>query len=176
MINLLPTGDKIINKKDYLSRLFIVAGILVFSIIAITFALSLPIFFSLFFEERDLSNQFNIIMQGDSSVEADKIYAELDILNKKFSLYEKNNEEIKHISILIEKIIALKTSGIRINYFKYEKDKNDKIIITGESKNRSDFVDFRKKLEDDESFGVVSSPLSNLLKENDIKFTMTIEL
>jgi len=176
MINLLPTEDKIINKKDYLIRLFSVVGILVFIIIAISFVLSLPIFLSLFFEERDISAQLDVLKLRDSSIEADNIYKDLDILNKRLSLYEKNNDEVRQVSILIERIISLKTSGIKINYFKYEKDKDGKLMITGKSDKRSDFVGFKKRLETDEMFSVVSSPLSNLLKENDIIFTMTIEL
>jgi len=176
MINLLPNEDKITNKKDYLSRLFMVSGILLFVVITIAFVLFLPVFLSLFFEEKDLSGQLKVIKQGDTSVEAEKIYADLDVLNTRLSLYEKNNNEVRQVSVLIEKIIALKTSGIRISYLKYEKDSNGKIVIIGKSDNRADFVDFKKKLEDDELFGAVSSPLSNLLKETDISFTMTIEL
>lgn len=176
MINLLPAEDKTINKKDYLSRLFVVVGILFFIIVTIAFVLFLPVFFSLFFEKKDLAIQLNVIKQGDSSVEAEKIYADLDVLNTKLFLYEKNNDEVRQVSTLMEKIISFKTDGISLSYFKYEKDKNGKIVIMGKSASRSEFVNFKKKLEDDKSFSAVSSPLSNLLKETDINFTITIEL
>lgn len=176
MINLLPTEDKVANKKDYLSRLFVVAGILIFIIVTISFVLFLPVFLSLFFEEKDLARQLDVLRQDDSSVEAEKIYAELGVLNARLALYEKNNNEVRQVSALIKKIISFKTDGIRISSFRYEKDKDGKIIIIGKSDSRSDFVDFKKKLEDDKSFSSVSSPLSNLLKETDISFTMTIEL
>jgi len=176
MINLLPIEDKIINKKDYLSRLILVIGFFIFAIIVIVFVLFLPVFFSLFFEEKDLSRQLDIIKAGSGSIETEKIYTDLNTLNDRLSFYEKNNEDVRQISTLFDRIISSKSSGVKIIYLKYEKSKGDTITIMGKSGNRSDFVDFKKRIEDDDFFSIVSSPLSNLLKETDINFTMTIGL
>ncbi len=176
MINLLPTENQVINKKKYLSRLFLTVGFLVFILSIISFVLFLPVFLSLFFEEKDLTQQLNVIKKADSSVESEKIYTDLDVLNTRLSIYDKNSEEVRQISSLVKGIISLKADGIIINYIKYDKDKSGKIIITGKSDSRSDFVDFKKRVEEDSSFSAVNSPLSSLLKETDISFTMTIEL
>ncbi len=175
MINLLPNENKIANKKDYLRRLFTVAGVFSFIIITVSLILFLPAFFSLFFEGRDLAAQLAVLKEGDASVGTKNVYSDLNDLNSKLSFYEKNKDEVV-ISVLIAKIVSLKTNGVKINYFKYEKDKNARIMINGKSANRSDLINFKKKLEDDESFSSISSPLSNLLKDTDINFNMTIEL
>lgn len=178
MINLLPNENKIANKKNYLTRLFVVIGAFSFIIIIISFILFLPVFFSLFFEGRDLASQLDFMKKSDVLAETESIHSDLKELNSKLSLYEKNKSEAVVLSALIEKIVYLKTGGIKINNFEYKKDKNKggSITIDGKSDSRSSLISFKKKMEDDGAFNNISSPLSNLLKDADITFNITIEL
>ncbi len=74
---------------------------------------------------------------------------------------------------IISKIKALKPEGVR--FFSYKIDlESGKIVLNGQSTNRQNLIDLKKKFEEAKDFSQVEIPLSYLEKEENINFEITL--
>src|SRR3989344_3561519 len=128
-MNLLPKENKILFKKYYLRRLFVVFSFLIFSAIVAGIIVLIPM----------------------------------------------------HLFILSHK----KNSGVKITSFSYEKgntskikDKvsidDDKISLYGKARKRDDLLLFENQLKKEWGDQKIVSPVSNLINEKDLDFSLTL--
>lgn len=182
MINLLPRENQAQNKSDYLQKLFLVAGSLLFVLILISAILLAPSYFSLLLEKRSFSE--DLISIGDEGFrkdlrDTDKVIGDL---NFQIDSYKRNKRKILSLTSLMAEVLKSVPDNVKILTIDYSREKTrkkeiiDKIFIEGESGNRQSFRQFEEKLKEVSQFKNVLSPVDNLLRENDIEFTLTIEL
>lgn len=172
-MNFLPEENKIAIKKEYLRRLFMVAGFFIFSSILISIILLLSTFLLLKGQKGNLERQLSLSQQRLAQSEAKDTANVVQELNKKISILENGQKNIREKSAIIKNIISRKTEKIAINEFIFDKDR---ISIQGFSDKRINMLDFINSLKQEKSFKKVESPISNLLKEKDIEFNISIEL
>lgn len=186
MINLLPLENRIIIKKEYLCRLFVIISVFISFAIVSAIILILPLFYFLNQIELSYSNQLGIYKEGLESVSVLDTSSSVSNLNKELTILEKqkNNREL---SSVIKKIVDYRNEGIILRVFSYskstykEKDSRDLKIkeilkINGHSDSRNNLIIFLDVIKNDPDFSGVQSPVSNLLKISDIDFSITIEL
>ena len=64
---------------------------------------------------------------------------------------------------------------VKITYFSYEKGEEDgKISLTGKAETRDDLVIFESRLKKELGDNKVVSPVSNLIKEKDLNFSLSL--
>ena len=176
MINLLPREDKVFIKKEYLSRLFVVIGIFFARAVFISVVFLAPTIFLLNGYKSDLSRQV-ILSSGQAEViDTQNIISEIKKLNSRISVL-KSSQEKSDLSFIIEKIIEMKTKGVKIiglNYEGMKSEEKGKISMSGIAQERQDLLDFIDLLKKEFSEEDVLSPVSNLLNEKNTSFSLTI--
>ncbi|MEK9183513.1 MAG: hypothetical protein AAB890_00375, partial [Patescibacteria group bacterium] len=89
----------------------------------------------------------------------------------------KSSQEKSDLSFIIEKIIEMKTKGVKIiglNYEGMKSEEKGKISMSGIAQERQDLLDFIDLLKKEFSEEDVLSPVSNLLNEKNTSFSLTI--
>lgn len=181
MINLLPKEYKISIKKDYLGRLAVVAGLMFVSVCFIGTVLLAPTLFLFLNNKKNINNQLssyskkisNLALSQEMEAEIKKINWQVDFIN--------NANNSAKPSFYLQDFMKLKPTGIKIEGINYSNQKNKdieekKIVVHGQAGKRDDFLNFLS--ETNKKYGPknVSSPVSNIISEKDINFTMTVSL
>ncbi len=177
MFNLLPESIKDVIRKEYRLRLFI---------IILSFIVAVQISFLVFLFPSWLISSYkenDFLVRSD---EANRAIVSLDIasttesirlLNEKTVLLDSLLEYPKVIP-LINTLISLKTSSIRFNSINYvsEGKNNASLSIEGISDRRDSLVSFSDSLRNDPIFKEVDLPISNLAKDRNIEFNITVKI
>lgn len=184
-MNLLPLENKIMIKKEYLRRVFVLFGTFFSLVVFSGILLILPTFYLLNNMKDDYEKQLSSYKERMDSVNSSGTFKIVSDLNKKINILKKEQVNLA-LNLVIEKIINYKNNNIIIKKIFYEKvlfkekDKKDvivkeKIKIDGFSLTRSDFLNFLNLIKEDKDFSNVNSPVSNLLKVNNVDFSITLE-
>ncbi|MEK7575485.1 MAG: hypothetical protein AAB491_00150 [Patescibacteria group bacterium] len=184
-MNLLPLENKIMIKKEYLRRVFVLFGTFFSLVVFSGILLILPTFYLLNNMKDDYEKQLSSYKERMDSVNSSGTFKIVSDLNKKINILKKEQVNLA-LNLVIEKIINYKNNNIIIKKISYEKvlfkekDKKDvivkeKIKIDGFSLTRSDFLNFLNLIKEDKDFSNVNSPVSNLLKVNNVDFSITLE-
>jgi hypothetical protein len=172
-MNFLPEEDKIKIKKEYLRRLFVVLG--TFSFFVISIGIILLLSYAIFLRDQKYNLERQLAISGErlsrGKIENTILLAEE--FNTKISLLDSGQKNIGEKSAFIKIILEEKTDKIKINDFFFDKGK---VLIQGLSENRQNLLSFIDSLRKKKDFKKVESPVSNLIKERDIEFKLTIEL
>lgn len=176
MINLLPIEDQLDIKKKHEQRLsFVIAFFILVLMVTASILLS-PIFFLLFTQEKLATSQLETVNERLAIQEAGDIYAELEKLNFEISLFEENQIKIVAPSLFFKLILENKPIGVKLQSLKYENNGQKTVVLRGISDTRANFLIFKNNLEQQRQAKKVISPVSNLLKNNDVNFVINIEL
>lgn len=203
MINLLPREEKNRNRQEYRIRFFTVlansASVIVL-VALIPLALGNLLVGKKISEAKAGKSIFLVTSVGKEGVDQQKIIADMNrkiaILSSSKTQAEYKNE-ISGIFDLIFKKISLVSSGfsspvIRLTGISYDivelKKKNNvkssvikkefqhKISLSGVANTRADFVAFVESLENDAIFSEIDAPISGLVSEKDIIFSISLLL
>ncbi len=172
-MNFLPEEDKGKIKKEYLRRLFVIIGIFSFFAISIGIILLLSPYLFLKDQEHNLERQLAISEERLLRGKIENTISLVEELNTKISLLDSGQKNIGEKSAVIKLILEEKTNKIKILYFYFDKEK---VLIQGLSESRQNLLSFIDSLKKKKGFKKVESPVSNLVKERDIEFKLTIEL
>lgn len=172
MMNFLLEEDKKIIRKEYWRRLLGLAGIFSFSAILIGTILLFSVFLLLKSEKANFTRQVVISEERLRRSQAENIVPLVRDLNSKIVFLEEGWKNIEEKSTVISGILEEKPEGVKINNLFFDKKK---ITIQGFSNTRQGLfllVDNLKK----KGFKKVESPISNIIKEKDIEFSINIDL
>lgn len=172
MINLLPIENKISIKKEYLRRLIAVAGLLSLAIIIIAAFLLVFLLFLIKKEGNDYGSYLSLEQKHSTFLDEAQVTSFVLDANAKAAAFEENSKKSIKTSEAVKKIIEAKTEGISINYFSFNKNK---VSFGGAAETRNDLILFVDNLKKDPAFRNIDSPLSNFLKESDVRFSITAE-
>lgn len=178
MINLLPAEDKGLIKKEYLRRYSVVSGIFIFALICISIVLLSPSYFLLISQKKSLETHLAVLQEGLTREEAEKIESSSRDLNVKLTFLASQEKEKRQISGLMKQIINAKSLAIKLTGFSYEKKakEGNHFFLEGSASTRTSFLAFIKNLAEIKDVANVISPPSNLLREEDFSFRLTLEL
>ncbi|MBI2610229.1 hypothetical protein HYW53_03630 [Candidatus Giovannonibacteria bacterium] len=179
MINLLPQEDIKKLKRERFARFLMALEFLIAIAIFISTVLILPVYFSLLIEKTGLERGLEFAETSPELKEVGLIEKTLKEFNSKLSNFEEREREIRPVASNLKKILEKQNSGIAIESLNYErKAANSKeiIFVEGVAQRRDDFLVFLKNLESVDAFKKVESPVSNLLKDSNAPFSLTLEL
>lgn len=178
MINLLPNEDKKSVRQETTRRFFIVALSITSLFVMAGILLVLPIYFSLRVERESLGKLEELSKQSDKIEEIARIDKELNKLNLEANLLESASVK-KSAGETLEKIIAMKPKSVTIDGFLFKRPVNSapgELTLSGHAGTRENLVSFKESLEKSGLAENVDSPLSNILKKNDIEFKLVLKL
>ncbi|MEK7558510.1 MAG: hypothetical protein AAB507_01645 [Patescibacteria group bacterium] len=176
MINLLPDGYKGQIEKEYRGRLLIVALIFIFLTEIVSIMLLLP---SYFISETKYYSALNRTLKDISANGADSLKTSDAIkkINDKIALLKISGGDKAQVGALINSIVAQKYSAIAIKSINYEmRGSTAKIDVLGVAKSRESLLGFVDRLKKEKYFAEVYSPVSNLVKDRNIDFSIQIAI
>ncbi len=172
-MNFLPEENKIIIKKEYFRRISIIIGFFFFFLILTSILFLFSLFLLLRGQQESFYRQLGFSEQRLARSEAKDIIPLIKDLNDKVFLLESSQKNAVEKSAIIKNILSRKPEKITISEFLFDKNK---ISIHGFSDTRDNMLGFINSLKEEKSFKKVEAPISTLLKEKNIEFSVSIEL
>jgi hypothetical protein len=173
MWNISPEDHKAAIRHEYFARFGIVLLSLCFGAIVFGCAFLLPsLVLSRSRENAALLQQKELrekISKGETENPATQLK---DLQEKLNALRSQSNVEI---SSVFPKVVAAKTPDIVITALVFSGSEATLKVI-GKAKTRNSLVDFSKKLRLEKSFSGIDVPVSDLVKDKDIEFTINIKI
>ncbi len=180
MINLLPEEEKILIKREYTRRLVVVNGIFLFILVCSAVILLLPSYLPLSSQKQSFESQLDAAKQGLSREKADETESSIRRLNDKLAFFSQQGEDTRQISVLIKQILSVKSPSVKLWTFTYQEGtqekKNEQISIQGIATTRNIFLAFAKTLEAVNGVSEVQFPPANLMKDENVEFSLTLKL
>lgn len=177
MFNLLPENLKDEIRKEYKLRRLTVILVFVLAVQASFLIFLFPTWLISVYKEKEIVSQSEQMAKflADSNVApATNV---IKSLNSKLNVINSALEYPAFVP-LMDTVIGQKTKSITLKQFSYtSKDSaSAELSIGGTSATRESLVAFVKSLEDTKAFKKVDLPISNLAKDKDIVFTITLTI
>ncbi len=180
MINLLPLAHKKETKKEYTRRFIVVFGLFFVAgaVIAMIFCLILFYRADAYFKETE--KVLELAKKVSSLNKMENLENRIDDLDRLLTTYKDGISRRNSPSFEISLILSVLPKGIALNSFAFDGEINDKtdrsVRLTGIADTREIFLSFVEALRKISSFAEVESPVSNLLKEKVVGFSLNIKL
>jgi hypothetical protein len=187
MMNLLPEEQQKKLSHERIRRLFLVVGLSLSLILSFGVVLTLPTYFLLLSQRGALAFQLDAIGEDPALKEIDEIEKNINDFNNKLVSFERNEKSVRSASFLIKEVIKIRPATISFKNITYKRDLQpnseigsrtdlEQIVIQGEALRRDDLLNFVTKLEEVELFENINLPVSSLLKDSGVEFSLTINL
>lgn len=177
MFNLLPNNLKEKVRSEYHLRLFVVVFVSIL-LLQISFLIFLsPTWFVSLNKEKEIVLQSEKASTSLTDSKVGTINSQIKSINKKLEIINSTLEYPKAVPV-IDDILSRKTNSIKIEEFLYvtSDGKSAKITLKGMSDTRDSLVGFVKDLEESDILSEVDLPISNLTKDKNIDFSLSIKV
>ena len=175
MLNFLPQKNKKKIIIEYFTRLLI--ALLTFLLFAVVLLMFLFIPSAIFskYKNNTVKNQLSSINIADANKGQDQIDL-IKRVNAMVGILSNKKTENIPMTDMIQKVILLKNDNIKVLSISISEygTSSEKIIVNGVAKTRDDLTMFDKNLINNGSFYSVDLPVSNLIKNIDAQFTITL--
>lgn len=184
MINVLPIDDRREIKKEYFKRLATTSLVLFAVVFAMATIMLLPTMIFLSDHEKIHQREMEYVNAKLNASGISGIKPLVDDLNKKINMLSETSGFV-NTSRTISELLSLSVQGIKINSFSINIDGNKEVFsVAGQSATRRDLLNFVENLkkckarvaDDCIPFENVVSPVSNILKDKDISFSITADV
>ena len=135
--------------------------------------LFLPSYFSLSYEQEGIATEIAAAKESVSSKRVTEAEKSIKALNRDLAAIASYRQT--SLVAYMHKIAEDTPPGIVLTSLSFDK-KGARISIQGTAKRRDDLLDFVARLRAEPSFTSINSPITNLLKEVNAAFEITIEL
>lgn len=169
-LNLLPPEQK---KQIYLERInrWLVFYMASFCAILSGFFLVLLFIYALIsIESRTAQTSYRVAQTGSQGQDLSSYEKLAQNFNQELEKVRSIQKNHKNYSLLFEKLLPLVPLNIRFDSIQI--NANGKIMLTGFAYNREQIIEFKENLENSKDFSNVESPISNLVKQSNIDFSL----
>lgn len=173
MFTLLSTQHKKYMMRQYRLRLATVIALLASAALIFSIVLLIPSHVTLRAETNRLNIENEIQAKEIKMQNAKGLVQTLDEIKSMSSLVSIEETEI---FLALKLVLDAKSPDISItsiNYARGAKSKS-KLSLSGTASSRSDLIEFSRKLGGEKLFSSIDLPISNLAKETDVKFGLTV--
>ncbi|HRH22885.1 MAG TPA: hypothetical protein PLB51_02770 [Candidatus Paceibacterota bacterium] len=174
MFDFLPLDFKTKAQRLYRGRLillYVCAGCVLF---LVSFFLLLPSQMLALAKKKSLEGELSALKQSLSIKGNSTVESFVDTSKEKMSVVE-SAESVKLFSDSLAEFFSYYTSGISLNSMTFERGEKQNIIrMSGVAETRDALLDFSKSLKSNHRFESVDLPVSNLARNKDIDFSITV--
>lgn len=172
MINLIPPAAKKIMVREYWTRVLTVWVMLGGTACLIVTLLLLPTYLLLSIKTSVIKEQAAAATQKVASYDVSA--TELQTANRQAQILLKDTTTLSY-SGLVAEFETIAGEGVSINDFRFLQSSTlGTISLSGVATTREDLANFRDRLESDVRFAKVDLPISNLIKDRDLLFSMSL--
>jgi uncharacterized protein (UPF0210 family) len=177
MINLIPNKDKKHMRQDFYFRLTTI----VFMALALSMVVACIALFPAYLlssVKKDLASTQALDKKNEAMPRVDEdTNLAINDLNKKIALVERaEKNKFSVSSVIVDQILNSITEDIKITSIAYDESPDKALSVRGQAANREKLLVFRKALESNPFFQKVDLPISNFVKDSDIKFYLNITI
>ena len=174
MPNLLPEKNKKEIRNEFILRLLVVFFVFVFFAITI-FIISLVPSYNLSFVKKTITLEQVNSLKESAGIEEDILSASI-LKNENAKVAVLSAVDQNSASKIIEKILEKRPQGVKITDIFYEKNDAGEIdiVVKGNSSSRNILIGFVEQLELENRFEKVDFPVSNLVKDESMDFSINI--
>lgn len=169
--NLLPPEEKIHLAHAMRLRALLGVGGGFFVVFLIATVLLVPTILLLTFQKFELVRRVAIETENVKRVGIAEQARELTEANKFAEMVNQMEEKRRFVSPLIASVIQSIPSGLRLESLRFHVAAGE-LILAGFAPHRASFLQFIHALEKNPRIATVSSPVSNVIKEVDIVFSI----
>jgi len=173
-LNLLPPKEKEKLELDNLNQLifFLAIRIAIFLLIFTLLLITTYYCLSILLKEQKRLIEIN---KNDIKIQQlVKIEENIKNVNQQLGKIHLKQKELVVWTPILEELAKITHSGVYLSNFSYNLSIN-KINLSGWAESRDKLINFKNSLEESAFFVNLESPLSNLIKQNDINFSFTLE-
>lgn len=175
MFNLLPGSIKREIVSEYRIRRVVVILIFVILTQILTMISLFPSWVVSRTREQGVSLELEKTRKSDLSSDANGIKDKIKLINNEVNLLS-TSLEYPRLSPFIDYVLSKKTSSIKLNSFSYNDGNSWTLSIKGVSSSRESLVEFVDSLKSENIFKSVDLPVSNLAKNRNIDFSITLNI
>ena len=175
-MNLLPLEYKNELKFEAWRRFAFTFGLYFNLIFAAGIVLLLPSFFFLKFQIGSLEQQVSVLQISEETKELREGTQQVRSINKALTAFQNFETTTQKTGPLIDSFLLKSYPGINITSFSYTRSEagQSELEIQGGAENRTSFLEYVDALRTDERVESVENPITNLVSEANIKFSISI--
>ena len=170
LTNLLPPEQKEVIWQEETRRLICFLAIEFGVVLMIGVSLLLPSFLPLTFERKELKRALAIEEEASRIIKVDEIAAKGRKVGFALSLIKTFHENASPATSLLGWFLGVKRSGVTITNIVSRK--GGEVFLSGIAQTRRSLLNFEEALRSSGRFQEISSPLSNIIRDRDINFTI----
>ncbi len=168
--NLLPLKQKKDLRLEEIRRLLHFFTAALFGVLVLAIFFLVPSFVELLFEKRELTRLTLLELEANRRLKIEDILGEIKNLQTSIETVRSRILKPAIATETLELLNRHAARGLTLISVSVKKDGN--FFLTGIAPTRSLLLDFEKSLRDSGRFQEISSPLSNIVKETNINFTL----
>lgn len=173
-LNLLPLKEKREAKLAGFMRWLAFLAVPISALLLIFILFLVSAFFSLLIMLKAQEEAIKIRKSDFKTQELLKIEEEIVELNKIIDQVHRKQNKTTSWTLILEEISEIMPKNMYLTSLFYDKSKNT-INLIGWAEKRKDVLSLEKLLKESLLFDHVNSPLSNLIKQNDIDFSFSFK-
>ncbi|MEL6805041.1 MAG: hypothetical protein AAFO91_14800 [Bacteroidota bacterium] len=176
MINLIPHSARAQIKTEYWLRAVTVWSFMLAFALLLIFALQLPTYVLVISLDEALRTQINTAAATQGEF-ADLEQQVIDTNNLVVHLTEQEQQTVRFSELMYE-LDAISPAAVQLMQFDMRRadGRIEAIEVVGRANSRTALSNYRDRVEAHELFGAAELPISNLAKDSDIPFSMTITM
>lgn len=151
-----------------------IAGIL----LAIGLVFMLPSYFALVFSKDDIARRLAAEEEVFGKKEFQILKTRIALINQKTLSFDREENKRRALAPILAKLAAGTPDGIRLTFINLSKNERGTFTLSlqGEASDRSRLLLYIDMLKGVDAFSAVGSPVSNLLKEVQVPFSLNIDI
>jgi Tfp pilus assembly protein PilN len=174
-LNLLPPDEKTNLAYEFRTRAVLRVGLLLLACLSIAGTLFLPTMFLLSFQKTEVARTLELEhLREERSGIRDEV-ARVKEVNQEADVVTQNLTTRRTSSDLLTGLLGAIPAGISLSDVTYMSSSNA-VLIAGFAPTRALFLVFLDSLRKDARVTEVASPVSNVIRDTDITFSITITL
>lgn len=173
MINLLPEQQRKAVHDAYVMRLAVVAGFLLTGIFAAGMLLLVPAYLVVSQELRTIQAQSADVMERNRLLEAERAMAVVEATESLVARGRVARSPLPLPSQAVRAVVERTNSRVSLKTISVS---DGKVRLMGEANDRQSLLAFVAALEQERgTFATVNSPITNLIRDKDLSFTLTLD-
>ena len=178
MINLLLPADRLARRRDYHRRRFILTGFLLATLLVVASLIVGSFYLRLVTERRQLERELAQVLGAVDVRRFDRLQAELTESAKRLATFRRWSETDHQTAALLTSLVDLRPAGVSLGSIHYlrHSDADGVIKMAGQAATRAVLLDWVAALKSESSFSRVESPVSDLIKNRQVDFDITLDV
>ncbi|MEK7535534.1 MAG: hypothetical protein AAB590_00775 [Patescibacteria group bacterium] len=173
MINLLPQESKVEIRKWYHNKITVVSLTFLLVALLLSIIFLVPALIATRTKQGLIESNLATAKSRPISQEAENLKDMIREVNAKLKIISGESTSSPTFSSYVDKIFAHKTSAISLTHI--EESEPGHIVLRGLARTRTALLAFIRELDGDETFAEVISPISNLINNTDIEFSVDLK-